>query len=35
MSMIIYLRITPTAQSHEHDTIGMLKLVLQWMLFSV
>jgi len=35
MGMIIYSCITPTAQSREHDTIGMLKLVLLWLLFSV
>jgi len=35
MSMIIYSYITPTAQSREHDNIGVLKLVLLWLLFSV
>jgi len=33
MSMIIYSCIMPTAQSHEHNNIGVLKLVL--LLFSV
>jgi len=35
MGMMIYSCITPTAQSREHDTICVLKLVLLWLLFSV
>jgi len=35
MSTIICSCITPTAQSREHDNIGVLKLVLLWLLFTV
>jgi len=35
MSMIIHSCITPTAQSCEHNNIGVLKLVVLWLLFSV
>jgi len=35
MGMIIYSCIMPTAQSREHDTTGVLKLVLLWLLLSV
>ena len=34
MGVIIYSCIRPTAQSRQHDTICVLKLVL-WLLFSV
>ena len=35
MSMNVYSCITPTAQNREHGNIGVLKLVLLWLLFSV
>jgi len=35
MGMIIYSCITPTAQSREHDTTGVLKLVPLRFLFGV
>jgi len=35
MNMIIFSCITRAAQSREHDNIGVLKLVLLWLVFSV